>query len=379
MKKKEILKSNGVKDAGAGAKEPKVFANLTHDKVFKIVLGTEGKSERLLKSLLNHVLKFDVEHLRFVPTEKTGKTEEEGESIFDVYCEDTKGRRFLIEMQLWNQKYYRHRASYYMSFAIQDQARKEKQRQNAEGKKWDYYFPPVYEVNFLNYRNDLVCPYENSSGYPFTAHYTYKNEYNMHLKDGSNIYFVDLERFRKSFEECDNDLEKWLFSIKNMHLLEEVPSGVDGTELEELYDEANLAAWPPQKRSNYERIMGHQNDFEICLQEQKEDFLLQLQEQKEDFKLRFQEQDEDFKLKLQERDEEFKLQLQERDDEFKLQLQEETEEARDKGIAIGREEGREEGALKAKTEVAIRMLEEGLDVKTIAGITGLSVEMINSL
>ncbi len=261
----------GVKDAEVAAKEPKVFANLTHDKVFKIVLGTEGKSERLLKSLLNEVLKLNIEELHFVPTEKTGKTEKESESVFDVYCEDRLRRRFLIEMQLWNQIYYSKRASYYMSLAIQDQARKEKLRQKeVEGKKWNYYFPPIYEVNFLNYQNNLVCPSDDSQGYPFTAHYTYKNEYNMELDDGSHIYFVDLERFRKSFEDCDNDLEKWLFSIKNMHTLNETPKGVGGTDLEELYNEANLAAWPPQKRSNYERIMGHENDYEIHLEEQKE-------------------------------------------------------------------------------------------------------------
>ncbi len=94
----------GIQDAKAGAKGPNVFAQLTNDKVFKIVLGTEGKSESLLKSLLNQVLDMNVVDLRFVPTEKVGKTEDEGESRFDVYCEDMDGKRFLIEMQMWYQK-----------------------------------------------------------------------------------------------------------------------------------------------------------------------------------------------------------------------------------------------------------------------------------
>ncbi len=321
MKDDKKMKSVGVQDAEAGAKGPKVFAKLTNDKVFKIVLGTEGKSENLLKSLLNEVLNMNVVDLRFIPTEKVGRTDEEGKSVFDVYCEDVAGRRFLIEMQMWYQKYFSHRAAYYMSLGINDQAQLEKKRQEDDGKKWNYYFPPIYEVNFLNYKNNLVCPVDGGSdSYPFTAHYDYKNEYGMRLGDGSNIYFVDLERFRKSFEECDNDLEKWLFSIKNMHMLEERPTGVDGTNLEELYNEAKLAAWPPQKRSNYERIMGHENDYQICLQDMKE---------------------------------------------------------------IGREEGRAEGEARGeargKRETAKKLLVKGMSISDIAEVTGLTVEEIEGL
>ena len=36
--------------------------------------------------------------------------------------------------------------------------------------------------------------------------------------------------------------EKWLYSIRNMHLLKERPEGIEGTELEELYDEAHYTA-----------------------------------------------------------------------------------------------------------------------------------------
>ncbi len=271
MDKRRKIDGGDIRDVEAVEQEPKVFARLTNDKVFKLVLGTEGKSERLLQALLNNVLNLNVVDLRFVPTEKVGRTEDESESVFDVYCEDSSGRRFLIEMQMWPQKYYNHRGAYYMSLGIQDQARKEKARQKDDGKKWNYYYPPIYGINFLDYKNTLVNPYGDNSSYPFTATYRYKNEYGVELGDGSRIIFVDLERFGKSFEECDNDFEKWLFSIRNMHTLLDRPEGIEGTVLDELYNEANLAAWPPQKRSNYERIMGHKDDYELYVQEQKEE------------------------------------------------------------------------------------------------------------
>ena len=51
-----IKVGGGVKDAEAMGQEPKEFANLTYDSGFKIVFGTEGKSERLLMLLLNRLL-----------------------------------------------------------------------------------------------------------------------------------------------------------------------------------------------------------------------------------------------------------------------------------------------------------------------------------
>jgi predicted transposase/invertase (TIGR01784 family) len=52
----------------------------------------------------------------------------------------------------------------------------------------------------------------------------------------------------------------------------------------------------------------------------------------------------------------------------------------EKGVAIGIEkgklEGREEGGQLKALEIAKAMLAKGMDVKTVADLTGLSVEMI---
>ena len=67
--------------------------------------------------------------------------------------------------------------------------------------------------------------------------------------------------------------ERWLYSIRNMHLLKERPQGVEGTELEELYDEAHYAAWPAEKRMYYERYIMNRNDIENIICEHYEDGL----------------------------------------------------------------------------------------------------------
>ena len=51
IKKKN--RDGGIQDVEVRKEGPEVFANLTRDAGFKIVLGTEGQSEELLKKLLN--------------------------------------------------------------------------------------------------------------------------------------------------------------------------------------------------------------------------------------------------------------------------------------------------------------------------------------
>lgn len=286
---REMKKGVGVKDIEAVAVEPGEFVNLTYDSGFKIVFGTEGKSERLLMTLLNRVLGMKIVSVKYLPTERLGLTEEESRSFFDVYCKDSSGRRFLIEMQMWSQHYFHKRAVYYSSLSVQDQARVEKQSQKERGRVLDYYFAPVYQVSFLNFPN-------------------------------TNIIFIDLQKFRKDFDECKDMAEKWLYSIRNMHLLKERPAGVEGTELEELYDEAHYAAWSADKRSLYERYIMNKNDYENILCEHYED-----------------------------------------------------------GFAAGREEGRDEGREEGLVLAARNMKIQGLPLDTIMAVTGLSEEACEAL
>ena len=283
----------GVKDIDAVAVESREFVNLTYDSGFKIVFGTEGKSERLLMTLLNRMLGMKIVSVKYLPTERLGLTEEESRSFFDVYCKDSSGRRFLIEMQMWSQHYFHKRAVYYSSLSVQDQARVEKKSQKERGRVWYYYFASVYQVSFLNFPN-------------------------------TNIIFIDLQKFRKDFDECEDMCEKWLYSIRNMHLLKERPAGVEGTELEELYDEAHYAAWSADKRSLYERYIMNRNDIENIICEHYED-----------------------------------------------------------GFAAGREEGREEGiqsgVRSSRMEMARKLYGRGMSVTEISELTSLTEEEVREV
>ena len=307
-------------------KRKTTFANLTYDHGFKIVFGTEGKSEKLLIAMLNHLLGLKITKVVYLPNERLGLTEEENQSFFDVYCWDSSGRRFLIEMQMWSQHYFHKRAVYYSSLSVQDQARVEKEYQKEElGRKyWNYYFAPVYVVSFLNFPNTIVDT-KNDGGNPYISHFVYRSkDTGKELGDDTNIIFIDLEKFRKDFEECTDQCEKWLYSIRNMHRLNKRPDGIEGTELEELYNESFYSAWTADQRATYEHNDMNRNDYGNILEERFEDGVAM-------------------------------------------------------GVEIGREEGREVGIELGCEKVAINMIEAKMPVEQIAQLTGLSMEHIEGL
>ncbi len=323
-------------------KSVRIFANLTYDKGFKIVLGTEGRSENLLKSLLSLLLDLTIVDLKFLQTEKLGLTERDGESFFDVYCKDGNGRRFLVEMQMWTQHHFNKRAVYYSSLAVQDQARDAKRVQKNEGKLvWDYDFEPVYVISFLNFKNQISENPRDDRANPYVSHYVYMSKAtHKELEDETNLIFVDLNRFKKGYSDCWSSLDKWLFSIKNMHNLLERPDGFDGEELEELYVESSLAAWNPDERTQYELYMANRNDMLNSIREQLEDARAEA-------------------------------------------IREGLKEGQIKGLMEGRMEGRMEGETAGRQEayrqVALKMLSKGISVGDIADVTGLSCDEISCL
>lgn len=237
------------------------YADLTLDKGFKIVLGRPG-SEEILKNLLNRLLGVGIVHLEYRSSEYPGMTEEDRTSRFDIYCRDKNGSSFIIEMQNWSQKYFNKRAVYYSSLAVQNQAVEEYRRQKEELKRdWDYDFQPLYVVSFLNFRNWTLDGCERRSN-EYVATYRYCDvETGNELNDGTNLVFIDLDRFDKTIDACDSLEDMWLYSIKNMSKQSFCPNTVEGTEVEELFRQAELAKMTEEQRISFEISVMSRNDM----------------------------------------------------------------------------------------------------------------------
>ena len=123
------------------------YLNPFTDFGFKKLFGNEFNKD-LLIDFLNEVLtnKEKIQDLTYHNPEHLPKIKENRKSIVDLYCENDRGEKFIIELQNIGHHFFKDRSVYYATFPIQEQALK--------GKKWDYHLKSVYTVCILNFSFD---------------------------------------------------------------------------------------------------------------------------------------------------------------------------------------------------------------------------------
>ena len=128
------------------------YINPFTDFGFKKLFGEEANKD-LLIDFLNSFLYQDhkIVNLTFRKTEHLGATELNRKAIFDLYCQDEKGQRFIVELQKAEQKFFKDRTVYYSTFPIQEQAEKG---------EWNYKLEPVYCIGILDFK------FEDDKDYP---------------------------------------------------------------------------------------------------------------------------------------------------------------------------------------------------------------------
>jgi predicted transposase/invertase (TIGR01784 family) len=108
----------------------KKYINPFTDFGFKKLFGEEVNKD-LLIAFLNEILrgKAEIKDLTYLKTEQLGNAPLDRRAIFDLYCENGRGEKFIVELQKVKQEFFKDRSVYYSTFAIQGQAR--------QG-EWDY-------------------------------------------------------------------------------------------------------------------------------------------------------------------------------------------------------------------------------------------------
>ena len=136
------------------------------------------------------------------------------------------------------------------------------------------------------------------------------------MTDKLEFVFVEVAKFNKREDELETDLDKWLYLLKNMSTLLERPAALRDRVFGRLFDVAEYARLDDVERKNYVESMNTARDTYNQIAY-----------------------------------------------------------AHETGHQKGREEGREEKAY----EIARKMIAKGLDVDTIADLTGLTMDEILTL
>jgi predicted transposase/invertase (TIGR01784 family) len=159
-------------------------ADLTFKKVF-------GEHKNLMISFLNALLPLDkgkqVESIEYLPPEMVPDNPDKKNSIVDVRCEETGGRKFIVEMQLNWTTAFKERVLF--------NAAKAYVRQIDRSEKYKL-LQPVYSLNLVNkvFEPDTENCYHH-----------YSMVHNLDTKkqiDGLHLVFVELPKFKpQSFAE----------------------------------------------------------------------------------------------------------------------------------------------------------------------------------
>lgn len=68
--------------------------------------------------------KENITSLTYLKSDRLGSSEEDRKAVFDLYCENEKGEKFIVELQKTKQKFFKDRTVYYSTFPIREQAQR---------------------------------------------------------------------------------------------------------------------------------------------------------------------------------------------------------------------------------------------------------------
>jgi predicted transposase/invertase (TIGR01784 family) len=293
-----------------------VFVNPYTDFGFKKLFGEE-KNKHLLISFLNDLLteKELIVDLTFNNTEQLPDAGSHRKAIFDIYCTNDKGEHFIVELQKAKQNYFKDRTIYYSTFPIQAQAKKG---------NWDFKLNPVYCIGILDF---VFSETEHKRDIIHTVQY--KDHNNRVFYEKIKFIYVEMPNFNKTLEQLESHCDRWLYFIKNLSDLEDIPDLFVNDIIYQGFETARIAALGNEDRQHYEASLKEYRDLYSVVKTAK----------------------------------------QEGYDEGKVE-----------GIEEGIEQGLEKGGLKKANLIALNLLKgKKMTVEEIAQMTDLSVKQVIDL
>jgi len=227
------------------------YINPFTDFGFKKIFGSEVNKD-LLIAFLNTLLPTEagtVSDLSFLPNERVGRSEYDRRAIFDLYCENEKGEKFIVEMQRAKQNYFKDRSIFYATFPIQQQA---------QSGSWNFCLKAVYMVGLLDFvfdedkaDNDVVHHevklVDRSTGAVFY--------------DKLTFIYLELPKFTKTIEELATDFDKWCFLLRHLPELTDRPARLQEKVFLKVFELAEIARYSVIEAEAYEESLKIYRDL----------------------------------------------------------------------------------------------------------------------
>ena len=230
------------------------YINPFTDFGFKKLFGEEP-NKNLLLDFLNELLKEEqgrITELTYLKNEHLGQ-ELNRRAIFDLYCTNERGERFIVELQKTKQNFFKDRTIYYSTFPIREQAKRA---------DWNYELKAVYTIAIL----DFV--FDEDRHEPEKYRYDVKlmdRETHEIFYDKLTFIYLEMPKFDKTLEALATRFDKWLYIIRNLHRLDRIPEKLREKVFEQLFETAEIARFTHEQLNDYEDSLKYYRDLKNSL------------------------------------------------------------------------------------------------------------------
>ena len=221
------------------------FISILSDYGFKATFGNEADTtflKKALQVLINSPVA--IKEVTFVKNELTAITVDSRSGIYDIACVDENDSHFIVEMQLSEYPEFIQRMKFYALH-----------RFNTLVKKGEYRFenlPKIYCIGILAKTIfSQIADYQNIA--------ILRNEKNETIDDQLSFVTIELDKFVKQENEIENDLDKLIFTMKNLHTVTEAsqfPKFWSEEWLKKAISEVDLRNMNPEQKLAYEMTLS---------------------------------------------------------------------------------------------------------------------------
>ena len=231
------------------------YLNPFTDFGFKKIFGEEASKPLLidfLNALLPHTNK--IVDLTFKNNEQLGQTDLDRKAIYDIYCENEKGEKFIVELQKAKQNYFKERTIYYSTFPIREQAEKG---------EWNYNLKAVYCIGILDFTFD---DYETETEKSEVVHkIKLKNQNGKTFYDKLTFIYLEIPNFKLTENRLETRLDKWIYFIKHLEDFQTIPTIITDEVFNKAFEKAELAKFGQVELANYESSLKVYRDLKAVI------------------------------------------------------------------------------------------------------------------
>jgi len=234
-----------------GSMSEKYFNPFT-DFGFKKLFGEEATKDLLL-DFLNSVLHDEegvITSLEFSKNEHLGKMELDRKVVFDIYCTNERGEKFIVEMQKARQTFFKDRSLFYATFPIQEQS--------ISGGSWNFKLKAVYSISIL----DFLLDEKSTNAKFFSKIKLLDTDSKQVFSNKLTFVYIEMPNFEKLQDDLTNQFEKWLFLLKHLPRLQSLPAKMQEKIFKKVMDVAKLANLKRDERFAYERSLKSYRDLQ---------------------------------------------------------------------------------------------------------------------